>query len=142
MSPAWKVDKEMGQIKNMLKHVMEKALERREEASFKVESRRADKKFPLNSMELNRQMGGFLLRQFPQLKVDVHNPDIMLQLEIREFAYAYYENVPGVGGMPVGTSGKATLLLSGGIDSPVAGWMIAKRGVQAIGSSFSQLPIY
>jgi len=140
MSPAWKTGKEMDEITYMVKYVMKEALESREEATFKVESRRSDKKFPLNSMELSREVGACLLKEFPRLKVDVHNPDIKIQLEVREFAYAYYENIPGAGGMPVGTNGKATLLLSGGIDSPVAGWMIAKRGVELSAVHYHSFP--
>lgn len=140
MSPAWKTGKEMDEITYMVKYVMKEALESREEATFKVESRRSDKKFPLNSMELSREVGACLLKEFPRLKVDVHNPDIKIQLEVREFAYAYYKNIPGAGGMPVGTNGKATLLLSGGIDSPVAGWMIAKRGVELSAVHYHSFP--
>ena len=140
MSPAWKTGKDMDDIVHMVKYVMKRALENRREATFKVESRRSDKKFSLNSMELSRKMGACLLKEFPQLKVDVHNPDIKIQLEVREFAYAYYENISGAGGMPVGTNGKATLLLSGGIDSPVAGWMIAKRGVQLSAVHYHSFP--
>ena len=90
---------------------MEDALEKatKENLTFKVESRRADKTFPMNSMDLSREMGGFILRNFPGLKVDVHNPDIKINLEIREHAYAYHENIPGAGGMPVGTNGKTAL---------------------------------
>ena len=98
--------------------------------SFKIAARRARKNYPLNSMEINMEMGGILLDAYPELHVDVHNPDILLNIEIRDKIYIYSEIIPGPGGMPVGTGGKAMLLLSGGIDSPVAGWMIAKRGVK------------
>lgn len=98
--------------------------------TFKVAARRARKNYPLNSQEMNRELGGILLDAFPQMKVDVHKPDVLLQVEIREKIYIYSEIIPGPGGMPVGTGGKAMLLLSGGIDSPVAGYMIAKRGVK------------
>ena len=81
-------------------------------------------------MEINAKMGGVILDAFPEMRVDVHEPDIMLNIEIREKIYVYSEIIPGPGGMPVGTGGKAMLLLSGGIDSPVAGYMIAKRGVK------------
>ena len=97
--------------------------------TFKVVSRRARKNFPLDSQEINREMGGIILDAYPEMKVDVHNPDIMLNIEIRTKINIYSEIIPGPGGMPVGTNGKAMLLLSGGIDSPVAGYMIAKRGV-------------
>ena len=98
--------------------------------TFKVHARRARKNYPKESMEINMDMGAVLLKAFPELHVDVHNPDIMLNIEIREKIYIYSEIIPGPGGMPVGTGGKAMLLLSGGIDSPVAGYMIAKRGVK------------
>ena len=98
--------------------------------TFKVNARRARKNYPLDSMELNCEVGAVILKAFPEMTVDVHNPDIMLYLEIREKIYIYSEIIPGPGGMPVGTNGKAMLLLSGGIDSPVAGYMISKRGVK------------
>lgn len=98
--------------------------------TFKVAARRSRKNYPLDSMELNRELGGVILDAYPEMRVDVHNPDILLNVEIREKIYLYSEIIPGPGGMPVGTNGKAMLLLSGGIDSPVAGYMIAKRGVK------------
>jgi len=98
--------------------------------TFKVNARRARKNYPLESMEINAELGGVLLDAFPDLSVDVHNPDIMLNIEIREKIYIYSQVIKGPGGMPIGTNGKAMLLLSGGIDSPVAGYMIAKRGVR------------
>ena len=98
--------------------------------TFKVMARRARKNYPLESMEINAKMGGVILDAFPEMKVDVHKPDILLNIEVREKIYIYSEIIPGPGGMPVGTGGKAMLLLSGGIDSPVAGYMIAKRGVK------------
>ena len=99
------------------------------EMTFKVKARRARKNYPLNSMEINMDLGEKILDAIPQMKVDVHKPDIELNVEIRNKINIYSEFIPGPGGMPVGTNGKATLLLSGGIDSPVAGYMIAKRGV-------------
>ncbi|GFI14994.1 putative tRNA sulfurtransferase [Lachnospiraceae bacterium] len=98
--------------------------------TFKVHARRARKNYPMDSMELNRELGGAVLEAFPEMKVDVHEPDVMLHVEIREKIYIYSIEIPGPGGMPVGSNGKAMLLLSGGIDSPVAGYMIAKRGVK------------
>lgn len=98
--------------------------------TFKVEARRAKKQYPMNSMEINCELGGAILDAFPEMKVDVHHPDIRLNVEIREEVYLYSEIIPGPGGMPVGTNGSAMLLLSGGIDSPVAGYMVAKRGVE------------
>lgn len=98
--------------------------------TFKVAARRARKNYPLDSMQLNVELGGVILDAYPKMRVDVHKPDILLHVEIRDKIYLYSEIIPGPGGMPVGTGGKAMLLLSGGIDSPVAGWMIAKRGVK------------
>ncbi len=97
--------------------------------TFKVQVRRARKTYPLDSMELGRMLGGDILHALPDFSVDVHHPEILLRVEIREHIYVYSEILPGPGGMPLGTNGKAMLLLSGGIDSPVAGYMIAKRGV-------------
>lgn len=101
-----------------------------EKKTFKVDARRARKNYPKNSMEINMDLGEKILDAYPeQFMVDVHKPDFYLNVEIRNKINIYSERIPGPGGMPVGTNGKATLLLSGGIDSPVAGYMIAKRGV-------------
>lgn len=101
-----------------------------EKKTFKVDARRARKNYPKNSMEINMDLGEKILDAYPeQFSVDVHKPDFYLNVEIRNKINIYSERIPGPGGMPVGTNGKATLLLSGGIDSPVAGYMIAKRGV-------------
>ena len=98
--------------------------------TFKMNVRRANKNYPISSMEANAELGGILLEHFSELSVDVHKPEMMLSVELRNKVYIYSEVIAGPGGMPVGTNGKAMLLLSGGIDSPVAGYMIAKRGVQ------------
>ena len=98
--------------------------------TFKVYARRAKKSYPIPSMELAAELGGDILDAFPEMSVDVRNPEILITVEIREKIYLYSQSIPGPGGMPVGTNGKAMLLLSGGIDSPVAGYMIAKRGVK------------
>ena len=108
--------------------------------SFKVNARRARKNYPMDSMEINMEMGGRLLDAFPELSVDVHNPDVLLQIEIRNKINIYSTEIPGPGGMPVGTAGKAMLLLSGGIDSPVAGYMVAKRGVELEATYFHSPP--
>jgi len=97
--------------------------------SFKVLATRADKSYPLDSQEINYKVGEAVLAAFPETHVDVHEPDILFRIEIREKVNFYSETIPGPGGMPVGSAGKAMVLLSGGIDSPVAGWMMAKRGV-------------
>lgn len=98
--------------------------------TFKVNARRARKNYPMDSMQINYSLGEKILQAFPNMKVDVHKPQILLNVEIREKIYIYSTIIPGAGGMPVGTNGKAMLLLSGGIDSPVAGYMVAKRGVK------------
>lgn len=108
--------------------------------TFKVETKRGDKRFPMNSMEVSRELGGVILEQAPGLKVDVITPDFIVYVEIREFTYLYSEIIQGVKGLPVGSNGKATLLISGGIDSPVAGWMVAKRGVRIEAVHFYSYP--
>ncbi|CUX21135.1 tRNA uracil 4-sulfurtransferase ThiI [Clostridium sp. C105KSO13] len=108
--------------------------------TFKVEARRSKKQYPMNSMEINSELGDVILDAFSGMKVDVHNPEIRLNVEVREEIYLYSETIPGPGGMPVGTNGSAMLLLSGGIDSPVAGYMIAKRGVQLHATYFHAPP--
>ena len=108
--------------------------------SFKVEAKREDKQFPMNSPQICQHMGGCILKNVKGLHVDVHNPDILVQIEIRKKAYIFTEKIMGAGGMPVGTNGKAALLLSGGIDSPVAGWMISKRGVSLDAVHFHSHP--
>ena len=97
--------------------------------TFKVYTRRAKKSYPVNSMEVSARIGESILDAFPEAKVDVHQPELTVSVEIREKIYVYSKSIKGPGGMPVGTNGKAMLLLSGGIDSPVAGYMVAKRGV-------------
>ncbi len=97
--------------------------------TFKVNARRANKQYPMNSEEINRELGAAILEAYPHTRVDVHHPEVMLHVEIRSRINLYSQVIPGPGGMPVGTNGRAMLLLSGGIDSPVAGYMIAKRGV-------------
>ncbi|MCR5672862.1 MAG: tRNA 4-thiouridine(8) synthase ThiI, partial [Lachnospiraceae bacterium] len=98
--------------------------------TFKVFARRADKSFPVHSTEMNSELGSAILDAYPEMKVDVHDPEIELNVEVREDVFIYSKQIPGPGGMPIGTNGKAMLLLSGGIDSPVAGYMVAKRGVK------------
>ncbi len=108
--------------------------------TFKVAARRSDKRYPLDSPAINEEAGYRILQALPELRVDVHEPDHLMNIEIRDHAYLYVRVIPAVGGMPVGTNGRATLLLSGGIDSPVAGWMIAKRGVQINAVHFHSYP--
>ena len=111
-----------------------------EVSTFKVEAKRADKKFPLTSPQISAMLGERLLETFPHLTVDVHNPEITVTVEIREEAYIRGNQTKGAGGMPVGTSGKGMLLISGGIDSPVAGYMMAKRGIDLSAIHFASPP--
>lgn len=109
--------------------------------TFKVEAKRSDKKFPLTSPQICEEVGGWLLEHIPGLRVDVHNPDITVTVEVRDkFAYIRGNQLHGAGGMPVGSGGNACLLISGGIDSPVAGWMMAKRGVRLNAVHFASPP--
>ncbi|MFM1654420.1 tRNA uracil 4-sulfurtransferase ThiI [Brevibacillus sp. B_LB10_24] len=110
-------------------------------ATFRVETRRADKRFPLQSMEVSRLVGGHILKNVPGIKVDLHHPEATISIEIRtEGTFLFTETLPGAGGLPVGTAGKVLLLLSGGIDSPVAGWSMMKRGVTLEAIHFYSYP--
>lgn len=129
LSPAYVVDKDWDNVVNTCYELMEKEIERSGKTSFKVFARRSDKHYFMNSDAINREMGGLILERFPCLDVDIHNPEIKLCIEIRDSAYVYCEEIPCANGMPIGSAGKATLLISGGIDSPVAGYMMAKRGL-------------
>lgn len=109
--------------------------------TFKVEAKRSDKQFPLKSPEICRELGGRLLEEYPHLTVDVHNPDLIVYVEIRDFgAYIHSNPEKGAGGIPVGTSGRAAILISGGIDSPVAAYMMAKRGIRLTAIHFASPP--
>ena len=112
--------------------------------TFKVEAKRSDKKFPMKSPEISRELGGYILSKFNNLKVDVHNPDIIVTVEVREkYAFVRGNNIRGAGGMPTGTNGRAAILISGGIDSPVAAYMMAKRGIELCAVRvLSQLMLY
>lgn len=109
--------------------------------TFKVEAKRSDKKFPYKSPEICREAGGVILEKFPHLTVDVHHPDVTVYVEIRDYgAYIHSNPVKGAGGIPVGTGGKAAILISGGIDSPVAAYMMAKRGIKLTAVHFASPP--
>ncbi|MBQ6004086.1 MAG: tRNA 4-thiouridine(8) synthase ThiI [Clostridia bacterium] len=142
ISPAYETDKDLEAIYGLAGDVFEMKLEEmnRNEVSFKVISKRSDKKFCMNSMELSVEVGGVILDRFPSVHVDVHEPEVNLYVEIRDHAIVYTDIIPGSGGMPYGTSGKAMLLLSGGIDSPVAGYMMAKRGVAVEAIHYHSFP--
>ena len=117
------------------------AKELRAAKTFKVEAKRSDKKFPYKSPEICREAGGVILEKFPHLTVDVHNPDVTVYVEIRDFgAYIHSDPIKGAGGIPVGTGGKAVILISGGIDSPVAAYMMAKRGLKLTAVHFASPP--
>lgn len=109
--------------------------------TFKVETKRSDKKFPFTSPQISEEVGGYILDHYPNLSVDVHNPDLIVRVEVRDFgAYVHGKPRPGAGGIPVGTGGRAAILISGGIDSPVAAWTIAKRGVELTAVHFASPP--
>ncbi|MGN0664150.1 MAG: tRNA uracil 4-sulfurtransferase ThiI [Negativibacillus sp.] len=112
-----------------------------EAKTFKVDAKRSDKSFPLKSPQICAELGGYILENFPHLTVDVHNPDVTVVVEVRDFAaYIHGKQLPGAGGIPVGSGGRALLLLSGGIDSPVAGAMMAKRGLEVFAIHFASPP--
>lgn len=109
--------------------------------SFKVESKRADKRFPMTSIQISQYVGGLLAEEYPDTAVDVHNPELTVHVEVRDLAaYVHGPAIPGAGGMPVGANGRAVSLLSGGIDSPVSTYMIAKRGIAIIPVHFFSFP--
>lgn len=128
-SPAVKTSKNIEEMKEAALQLFQEVYE--EGKTFKISARRADKTYALDTNELNREFGAHLLKNIPNLKVDVKDPDIDLRVEVREEAtYLSCENIPGAGGLPIGSSGKAMLMLSGGIDSPVAGFLAMKRGLE------------
>ena len=140
ISPAVAVEKEWDAIADSAMELMRRALGESRSATFKVMARRADKRYSMNSEEINRELGHVLLESFPGLSVDVHSPKIKMCVEIREKAYLYCEEIPGANGMPTGTAGRAALLISGGIDSPVAGYLMAKRGLELSAVHFYSYP--
>lgn len=139
LSRAAVCQKDMTDIINTTKEYLEDELLTAK--TFKVEAKRSDKKFPLKSPEICRELGGEILKAFNHLKVDVHNPEITVTVEIRDqYAFVRGNNIKGAGGMPTGTSGRAAVLISGGIDSPVAAYMMAKRGIELISVHFASPP--
>lgn len=138
-SRALQVEKDMSVILEQAPEYLAEQL--KDAKTFKVEGKRADKKFPLKSPEISAEVGGAILSKFPHLKVDVKNPDILVTIEIREkFAFIRGNQTKGAGGMPTGTAGKASILISGGIDSPVAAYMMAKRGLVLNAIHFASPP--
>lgn len=140
ISPAVGVDKDWPTIVSAAKDIMEHAAANSKKATFKCFCRRSDKGFFMNSEQINREIGHEMLEAFPQLSVDIREPEIKLCVEIREMAFIYAEEIMGAGGMPTGTAGLATLLISGGIDSPVAGYMMARRGLELTAVHFYSYP--
>ncbi len=141
VSPALAVEKDWDQMVEAAKTLVARRIQGLDQASFKVIARRADKRFAMRSMDICRMMGGLLLEAFPVLRVDVHEPDFYVGVEVRQDqSFIFAEEILGAGGMPVGTNGHAMLLISGGIDSPVAGHMIAKRGVRISAVHFYSYP--
>lgn len=139
LSRAAVAEKDMESIKQTAVTYLKDELE--EAHTFKVESKRSDKKFPLKSPEISRELGGYILSKFKNLKVDVHNPDVVVTVEVRDkYAFVRGNNIKGAGGMPVGTSGRAAVLISGGIDSPVSAYMMAKRGIELVSVHFASPP--
>lgn len=138
-SLAIKTEQDIDEIKNAALSLFEKVYE--EGKTFKITSKRADKKFELDTGEMNHTFGSHILRNIENAKVDVKNPDINLQIEVRaEGVYLSCENIKGAGGLPAGSSGKAMLMLSGGIDSPVAGYLALKRGIEVEAVHFHSPP--
>lgn len=140
LAPAYRIEKNIDDIRKMALEALEDERRNRDIKSFRIVCKRADKKFPMNSMEVSRDVGGYVLENAKDLKVDLHKPDLYIYVDIRENTYIYTEKVYGYGGLPIGTNGKGLLLLSGGIDSPVAGFMIAKRGVLIQAVHFHSYP--
>lgn len=140
ISPCIRVEKDVDYIENAVLKAMEEKIEKHKIKTFKVETNRADKSFPIKSPEFSREMGGVILKAFDELNVDVHNPDTLLYIDIKQKAYIYTDKIKAHGGMPVGTNGKGLLLLSGGIDSPVAGFLMAKRGVEISAVHYHSYP--
>ncbi len=140
ISPAVGVEKEWNTIVEAAREITEKAIAGKEKATFKCFCRRSDKGFFMNSDEINRELGHEMLQAFPNLSVDIREPEIKLCVEIREMAFVYAQEIMGAGGMPTGTAGLATLLISGGIDSPVAGYMMARRGLELTAVHFYSYP--
>lgn len=138
--PGLVVENDLNTIKEAALEETKKLIEATGQVRFKVESRRSDKKFPFTSPEISKHVGGFINTTLEEVTVDVHNPEFYVNVEVREKTYVYCREIPCFGGMPYGTSGKAAILLSGGIDSPVAGWMMARRGVELSAVHFHSYP--
>ena len=138
---AYKTESNIDSIKNTIKEIIENNINLNNKSTFKIETKRSDKSFIIDSQECNHEFGGYVLKNFDNLKVDVHNPDFIIHVEIRkDYSYIYLNEYLGLGGYPVGTLGKASLMLSGGIDSPVAGYLAIKRGIKLDLVYFEAIP--
>ncbi|WP_406242309.1 tRNA uracil 4-sulfurtransferase ThiI [Tissierella carlieri] len=140
ISPCIKVEKDVDEIENAVLEAVKEKIEAEKIKTFKVDTNRADKNFPIKSPDFSRQMGGVILKAFNELSVDVHTPDTLVYIDIKQNTYIYTDKIKGHGGMPIGTNGKGLLLLSGGIDSPVAGFLMAKRGVEISAVHYHSYP--
>ena len=141
ISPAMECESTMEDIGQTAVEYMMEAIEERGVKTFKVNAKRADKNFPVKSPDISRQIGAAVLKGCKVLKVDVHNPDVKLFVDVRhDKSYVYQDKIPGFGGLPLGTNGKGMSLLSGGIDSPVATWMMVKRGMMIEAVHFHSFP--
>lgn len=140
LSPCIKVEKNVDVIEESVKELFTHLVKNNNIKTFKVQTNRTDKEFEIKSLDFNRRLGGVILNNFNDVKVDVHNPDIYIYVDIKTDCYIYSERIKTVGGLPIGTNGKGLLLLSGGIDSPVAGYMMAKRGVELEALYFHTYP--
>ncbi|MCR2045543.1 tRNA uracil 4-sulfurtransferase ThiI [Anaerosalibacter massiliensis] len=140
ISPCIRIEKDFESIEKGAINAFKEVLERENIKTFKVETRRVDKNYPFKSPEISRRIGGTILKNFQDIKVDVHNPEVYLYIDIKDKCYIYTEKIKAYGGLPIGTNGEGLLLLSGGIDSPVAGFMMAKRGVKLNAIHFHSYP--
>ncbi|MBZ2175303.1 tRNA 4-thiouridine(8) synthase ThiI [Schnuerera sp. xch1] len=140
ISPCIRVTKNIDEIKDAVINIMKYSQLRNPVKTFKVKTNRVDKKFPIKSPEVSRQMGAVILKNIKDLKVDVNNPEMYVFIDIKQNVYVYTERIKGYGGLPIGTNGKGLLLLSGGIDSPVAGFLMAKRGIEISAIHFHSYP--
>lgn len=140
LSPCIKVEKNIKTIEKKVLELFSYLMKNKGVKSFKIQTNRTDKDFEIKSLDFNKKLGGLILENFSDARVDVHNPDIYIYVDIKTDCYIYSEKIKTVGGLPIGTNGKGLLLLSGGIDSPVAGYMLAKRGVEIEALYFHTYP--
>ena len=140
VSPCYRIEKEINEIIKYSIIIAKETIKNKNIKTFKVVCKRSDKRFPINSMEVAKMVGHHILEEIDDIKVDVHKPDLFVYIDIRGRAYVYTQKIRTFGGLPVGTNGKGLLLLSGGIDSPVAGFMIAKRGVEISAVHYHSYP--